>query len=239
MTEPTQLSRLEGRYLKALRHHISKDSSTIENRRLGDHAIAIGLETLDLARIHDQSLAELLQAAGTSSQRDEMTAQAGKFFTEAVLPLEETHRIAQEASAHLMEIIEKLGSRTGELAASRLELEKQTSNREASETALKSSQAAFEKLLRESRVLEAQLKGMAQQILTASELEKKLVSEHLRDEIAQSLLGLHVRLLALKKEVADSHDTLTHEIASTQHLVEESVQAILRFAKELALRHES
>jgi signal transduction histidine kinase len=168
-----------------------------------------------------------------------MTEQAGKFFIDAVLPLEETHRIALEASAHLMEIIETLGRRTEELAASKQELEKQTSSREASEAALLSSQAAFDALLSESRVLEAQLKSMAHQILTANEEEKHLVSVHLRDEIAQSLLGLHVRLLALKKEVADSHDSLTQEIAATQQLVEESVQTIQRYAQELALRHES
>lgn len=239
MTEPTPLSRLEGRYLKALRHHIRDDAGTAQNRSLGDHAVAIGLETLDLARIHDQALAKLLTAAGTSMERETMTTQAGEFFTEAVLPLEETHRIALEASTHLMEIIETLGRRTEELASSKRELERETSDREASETALKNSHVAFDVLLRESRVLEAQLKGMAQQIMVTNENEKHLVSTQLRDEIAQTLLGLHVRLLALKKELTDNHASITQEIAATQQLVEESVQTIQRFAMELGSRHES
>jgi signal transduction histidine kinase len=234
MTEPTPLSRLEGRYLKALRHHIRDDAGTAQNRSLGDHAVAIGLETLDFARIHDQALAKLLPAAGTPTERKAMTTQAGEFFTEAVMPLEETHRIALEASAHLMEIIETLGRRTEELASSKRELERETSDREASEAALKNSHIAFDALLRESRVLEAQLKGMAHQILVTNEQEKHLVSTQLRDEIAQTLLGLHVRLLALKKEVTENHASITQEIAATQQLVEESVQTIQRFALELA-----
>jgi two-component system sensor histidine kinase DegS len=239
MTETTPLSRLEGRYLKALRQHIHDDAGTAPNRSLGDHAIAIGLETLDFARIHDQALAKLLPGAATPTERDTMTTQAGEFFTEAVMPLEETHRIALEASAHLMEIIETLGKRTEELTNSKRELERETSDREAAEAALKDSNIAFEALLRESRVLEAQLKGMAHQILIANEQEKRLVSHQLHDEIAQTLLGLHVRLLALKKEVADNNASITQEIAATQQLVEESVQTIQRFAQELGSRHES
>ncbi len=239
MTEPTPLSRLEGRYLQALRHHIRDDAGTARNRQLGDHAVAIGLETLDFARIHNQALAKLLPAAGTATERETMTTQAEEFFTEAVMPLEETHRIALEASAHLMEIIDTLGRRTEELASSKRELERETSDREASEAALRNSHIAFDALLRESRVLEAQLKGMAHQILITNEQEKHLVSTQLRDEIAQTLLGLHVRLLALKQEVTDSHASITQEIAATQQLVEESVQTIQRFAQELGPRHES
>jgi mitogen-activated protein kinase 1/3 len=73
MTEQTSLNRLEGRYLKALRHHIRDDAGAAQNRRLGDHAVALGLETLDLARIHDQALAELLPGAASPSERKEMT----------------------------------------------------------------------------------------------------------------------------------------------------------------------
>jgi hypothetical protein len=239
MSEPTPLSRLEGRYLKALRHHIRDDSGTARNRHLGDHAVAIGLETLDLARIHDQALAKLLTAAGSPKERDAMTKQAGEFFTEAVMPLEETHRIALEASAHLMEIIETLGRRMEELASSKRELERETSDREASEAALKKSRIALDALLGESRMLEAQLKAMVHQILLTNEQQKHLVSTQLRDEIAQTLLGLHVRLLALKQEVTDNHASITQEIAATQQLVEESVQTIQRFAQKLAPRHES
>lgn len=239
MPDPTPLSRLEGRYLKALSRHIRDDAGTKQNRSLGDHAVAIGLETLDLARIHDQALAKLLPAAASSTERAEMTTQAGAFFTEAVIPLEETHRIALEASAHLVEIIETLGKRTEELAGSKRDLKEETSQRVASEAALKNSQEAFDILLRESRVLEQQLKAMAHQILAANEQEKRLVSGQLRDEIAQTLLGLHVRLLALKQEVTDSHASITQEIAATQQLVEKSVQTIQRFARQLGLRHES
>lgn len=239
MKEPKPLNRIEGIYLKALRHHIHDDADKARNRRLGDRAVAMGLKTLDLARIHDQALAILLRTTGSSEEQNTMTKQADEFFTEVIMPLEENHRITLEASADLIKIIETLGSRTKELAKSKCKLKRATSGREASEAALKNSHIVFEALLNESRVLEAQLKSIAHQILRTNEQDKNLVSMQLRDKIAQSLLGLHVRLLALQQEVTDNHASISQEIDATHQLVEEAVQSIQRFAQELAPRHES
>jgi hypothetical protein len=47
------------------------------------------------------------------------------------------------------------------------------------------------------------------------------------------MLGINVRLLTLKKDAAVNVKGFTNEIASTQRLVEQSVQSINRFAREL------
>jgi hypothetical protein len=51
----------------------------------------------------------------------------------------------------------------------------------------------------------------------------------LRDEIAQTLLGINVRLISLKKEAAA--EGLQKEIASTRRLVLKSMKSIKGFAR--------
>ncbi len=48
------------------------------------------------------------------------------------------------------------------------------------------------------------------------------MSLHLNDEIAQTLLGINIRMLALKKQIATSNTSLTTEITTTQRLIEDS-----------------
>ena len=102
----------------------------------------------------------------------------------------------------------------------------------------KTSSALSSQLLEESRRLEAQLKTMAQQTLSANEAERKKMSLQLNEEIAQTLLGIHVRLLALKQEVAHKHLDLAKEIAATQRLVRRSVKIVNRLAVEYGVHPE-
>src|SRR5438093_5506515 len=64
---------------------------------LGRRAAALGLETLDVARIHEQALATL----ETSSSGDGIIKRAEIFFTEAITPIEKTHGVALEAKMRL------------------------------------------------------------------------------------------------------------------------------------------
>jgi len=83
---------------------------------------------------------------------------------------------------------------------------------------LKKSEHATGKLLEESRLLERQLQAMAHKILLADEETRRKMSLQLNDEIAQPLLGIHVRLLALKIEAEANHTSLTKDITATQLL---------------------
>ncbi len=239
MNKKTSLSRLEGYYLKDLRYYLNNLKGKARARRLGDRAVAMGLDMLDLVRIHEQALAKLLPATESSKDRKLIVACAGDFFAEASVSLEGTHSIALEASAHLMEIVQTLRCRTKELMRSKSDLKREISGRETSEAALKGSQLAFANLVRESQDLEAQLKVVAQQIMVKNEIQKHLVSARLRDEIAQMLLALNIRLLVLKQEITNNHASIEQEITATQRLVEEFMHAIQRFALELVPPHES
>ena len=103
---------------------------------------------------------------------------------------------------------------------------------------LKTGSALSAQLLEESRRLEAQLKAMAQQTITANEAERKKMSLQLNDEIAQTLLGIHVRLIALKQEVVRNQLDLTKEVTATQRLVRRSVKIVNRLALEYGVHPE-
>ena len=64
-------------------------------------------------------------------------------------------------------------------------------------------------------------------------MSAKHLSGELRDEIAQTLLGINVRLLSLKQCGQSDLNGLKNEIANTQRLVVESAKSVRRFAHEL------
>src|SRR5690606_12213242 len=96
----TKLSSLSGRYLIALRTHLTQRSE--ESLKvacgLGRRALRIGLRTLDMARIHEQALTTLSSPSDLGRLKVEMITRAEMFFSEAITPIEETHRIAMEAN---------------------------------------------------------------------------------------------------------------------------------------------
>jgi signal transduction histidine kinase len=123
------------------------------------------------------------------------------------------------------------------LAASNRSLKKGIAQRKTVEEALKQSEKHYKALLEESLDLQAHLRRLTHQILTGQEAEREKISHELRDQIAQTLLGINVRLLTVKRAAKGHSAGLKKEIASTQRLVQESVQSINQFAHAL-YRHQ-
>jgi signal transduction histidine kinase len=98
---------------------------------------------------------------------------------------------------------------------------------------LQKSKQHYSQLLKESRNMQGQLRHLSHRLLIVQEEERKKISRELHDEISQTLTGISVKLAALKNEVADSAKGLKEKIASTQRLVEKSVEKVHRFAREL------
>ena len=90
----------------------------------------------------------------------------------------------------------------------------------------------YAKLLRESLQLQANLRELTHQVLAAQEEERRHISHELQDEIAQTLLGINVRLITLKKESRTNTRGIKQEIASTQRLVSKSARSVRRVARE-------
>jgi signal transduction histidine kinase len=232
-----ELVRLSRRYATALRKHLKQgpQASLQPARGLGRQAVSLGLETLDVARIHNGALATL----ESSSSRDGIIKRAEIFFTEAITSIEKTHHAALKANVRLSRLNQTLGRRTVDLAAANLSLKQGIVRRKTVEQALKKSGEHSQKLLEESRRLQKHLRRLTHRILSAQEDKRKKISHDLQDEIAQTLLGINVRLLTLKKEAAVNTEGLKKEIANTQRLVDMSVKSIKRFAREIGNHHET
>ena len=232
-----KLTRLSQRYITALRKHLKQGpgASLQPALRLGRQAVALGQETLGLARIHEQALAEL----ELSKSKDGLIERAEIFFTEAIAPIVETHRAAQQSKNELNQLNGTLDLRTAELAAANRQLQQGITQRKSVEAALKKSGEHYAKLLKESLQLQQGLQQLTHQVLTAQEDERKKISRELQNGIAQTLLGVNVRLLSLKQEARTNTKDLRNEIASTQRLVTNSAKFVRRFARELNSSNEA
>lgn len=232
-----KLTRLSRRYAWALKKYLrqGRRATLLPARGLGVQAVRLGLETLDVAQIHEATLATF----EASSSRDGVIKRAEMFFTEAVSAIEKTHHAAVKASADLSQVNEALDRRTLDLAASNRSLKQSIIRRKAMEEALKKREGHSKKLLDESRRLQKHLQHLTHQILATQENKRRQISHELQDEIAQTLLGINVRMLTLKREAAAGTESFKKDIASTQRLVDKSITSIKRFAREFGKYHEA
>jgi signal transduction histidine kinase len=228
---------LSRRYTAALRNYLGQGpgGSLLPARGLGRQAVDLRLETLDLALMHEEALATL----EISTSRDRTHKRAETFFTEAVAPIEKTHRAALKARTQCIRANKTLERRTGDLAASQRSLKQSIIHRKTVEKALKKSGGDASELLNESRRLQKHLQDLTHEILRTQEDKRKKISRHLQNEIAQTLLGINVRLLTLKKEASVNAKGLRKDIASTRQLVDKSVKSIQRFARAFGRHHDA
>lgn len=226
-----KLTRLSLRYVAALEKYLKQGPQTSLEPAvdLGRQAVALGLETLDLARIHEQSLVSL----ELSDTRNAFTRMAGMFFNEANLPIEETHRAARQTKAQLGRLMTTLGRRTRELADSNRQLQRGVTRRKLMEKTFARRARHHQKSLEESLELQKRLRQLTHQVLAMQEDERKKISRELQNEIAQTLLGINARLLSLKREARNHTAGLKNEISSTQQLVAKSAQSVRQAGRKV------
>jgi signal transduction histidine kinase len=225
-----KLTGLSQRYVTTLRKHLKAGprASLQPALGLGCRAVALGLETLDLARIHERAVTTL----ELSSLKNGFLKRAEIFFSEAIIPIVETHRAARQSKIQLNQLNEALGRRTAELAVTHRQLKRGILRRKSVEAALKKSGEHYTKLLKDSLQLQEGLRQLTHQVLAGQEDERRKISRELQNEIAQTLLGINVRLLTLKQEARTNTKGLKNEIASTQRLVLKSAKSVRRVARE-------
>ena len=226
-----KLKLLGGRYLAALRKHLKggPGASLQPTLRLGRQAVTLRMETLDLARMHEQAVATLELSRG----KDGIAKRAEIFFAEALTPVVETHSAARQSKMDLYRLNKTLNQRTLKLAATNRQLQSGIIRRKGVEAALKKSGIHYSRLLKESLQLQAGLRQLTHEVLASQEEERRKISLELQNEIAQTLLGINVRLLSLKQEAKLNTKGLQNEIANTRQLVAKSAASVRRAAGQV------
>lgn len=221
------------RYLVVLRKHMKHGFVTRVHPTIamGHKAKALGLELLDVAKVHEQALMKLTPEGTSIPARRRLGEKARLFFIEIVAALENGHYSVASSTARVMKLTQTLRRRTVESSASTRRLGQGIARRQAAEVALKKSGKNSIRLLQESSRLQNRLRHQTREILTAQEDERKKTSHQLRDEIAQTLLAIHLRLLTTKTSAIAHTESLKKEIAETQRLVRQSAKTIKRLTQ--------
>lgn len=228
-------------YQAALRRHLhtGRGLRARSNLGLGRRAVQLGLETLDVARIHARAMHALITAGTSPCSKIRMAARSQQYFNVMLEPIEKTHRVAKQTTARVRRVAQTLRRRTAESFASSRNMKQGIARRQAVEIALDKSGHQQARLLQDSNRLEKQVRRQTHTILTVMEREWLATSRQLQNEIAQTLLAIHVRLLTLKNKARLNTVSLKKEIGGTQRLVKHSVQAVRKLAHELSVVHEA
>ncbi len=221
---------LSRRYLTALRNHLKPGTPTDAQpaRQLGRQVAALGLKPLELARIHASAFVSLKLANGKNALRQ----RAKNFFTAANRVVAQANGAATQKKSGLSQLRETLGERTHQLAATQRQLQRCIVRRKLVEEAFAKSGQHHKKCLEDSLQLQKRLRQLTHRVLAAQEIERQQVGKELQDEIAQTLLGINVRLLSLREQARHNLKGFRNEIASTQRLVLRSAKSVRRAARE-------
>ena len=230
-----QTQELSRRYLAALRAHLGNKSPGSGDRAqgLGRTALAVGLGTRELALMHEQAMIALPFVRNSVNSRQSSLRRASFFLSQAFAPLEAAQHTTREVNRQLRQRNETLRRHTAALAAGNRQLKREVVRRKAGEEAVKKGKEHYQLLFVQSQFMQKKLRHLAHQILSAQEDERREISRELHDEVVQTLVGINVQLAALGQAASIGLGPLRAKIAHTQRLVEKSVSAVHRFAREL------
>lgn len=98
--------------------------------------------------------------------------------------------------------------------------------------ALEESKEHYVQLFREAQAMEENLRQLSHKVVSAQEEERKHISRELHDEVGQTLTAVNVSIAMLRKE-AGATGRLNGKVAAAQKLLEQSMETVHRFAREL------
>ena len=209
-------------YQMALRRHLwssGPSSNPPAALRLGRRALRLGLETLDVARVHERALDTVTSPEDTPDHdgRDAIK-RADTFFRETIVPIEKNHDAAREAGDRIDRLTQMLRQRAAESSASDMQLEQAVACREAAEARAEACAAHHDELMKEALRIQRDLRDLMRARLSCQEGERDGIGRELRDEIAQALVGIDLCLLALKTSGRLDTDKTEKSILDLQRL---------------------
>lgn len=223
------------RYLEALRTQLRERGARNDDRAqgLGRAALAAGLGVRDVARSHEQAILALATEFKFAELRNGALRRAGIFLRQTLMPLEAALRATRNSNRLLQQRNATLRAHARALAKSNRSLVREVARRKAGELALREANARYHILYSESQTMERKLRLLTRQIISAQEEERRQISRELHDEVVQTLVGINVNLARLSRDATLGIRTLKAKLAYTRRLVETSVNAVHRFARDL------
>jgi signal transduction histidine kinase len=222
------------RYIDALRVRLeTRRPAGTAASELGMALRKDGLKTSDLAQVHGCALITLSQDHDFNHPRAGQGRKAASFFNETLASLGAASRPVCQSLVQTQQRASTLVLHAAALALSNRKLKREITRRKVSAKALKLGRERYQLLLTESQSMQKKLRSLAHQILSAQEDERREISRELHDEVVQTLVGINVQLASLGRSASLGAKTLRSKIASTQRLVERSVNAVHQFAREL------
>jgi len=101
------------------------------------------------------------------------------------------------------------------------------------EQALRESKEHYFQLFQQARRMEENLRLLSSKVLTAQEEERARISRELHDEVGQTLTAINLNLSEMRVRLAGTNEVLTAKLKDSQQLLEASMEAVHRFAREL------
>jgi signal transduction histidine kinase len=226
---------LTTKYVTALRSYLAGGGEAILHQAydLARQAMAEGCGVLDLARIHHQALVTVVLPGLSASGKSRTLKKAEVFLLEILSPFEVTHRGFRQTNLKLHELIQTLEQRHAELADANRELQSEIVERKRTEAALRESEEHLRELFEEAKRMHENLQNLSRRVLQVQEEERKRISRELHDEIGQVLTAISVNLAMLKKDSDVSRNGRDQKLADTQALLEQMIETVHRFAREL------
>jgi signal transduction histidine kinase len=195
-------------------------------QELGVQAAGIGVGARELKGIHARAVGGQV-LAGDRAER------AAGFLATVLRQRASRRAAARSKTVRLVRLNLVLRRRTRELAATRRQLQRGVARRKQVEQAFRTSNQEHARLLKEALRRQESLRQLTRRVLAAQEEERRSVTHELQDEVAQTLLGINVRLLALRQEAGRKTAALRAGLASTQRLVATSTRSVRRTGRKL------
>ena len=226
---------LSQQYMAALRIYLAEKNERALHQayELGRKTIADGLGVIDMAKIHEDVLLAILPKSPTTKESIRVAKIAGAFLAESLSPFEMSHRGFRNANQTLRQLNETLEERNHQLAATNHKLKREIAERTRAEKELRESEEHYRVLLSQAQLMQENLRYLSSQILNVQEEERKRISRELHDEVGQSLTAVNVNLAVLKKAVRGKGRQLRRKITDAQNLLEQTMESVHNFAREL------